>query len=146
MINVVKFTVLFSLYTVSSIAIALAASFTSAAWIAYMATLLPLYLVCNLYCLSICLENRHAKVRFKTSVGYAMILCQLLFVITSPADCYMWSQGRSCYSFIQAYLDRTRLDPPHWAVELIFPIALLLYIILMIKLLRSTYISSKTNN
>jgi hypothetical protein len=146
MINIIKFTIFFSLYTILSIVVALAVSFTSAAWIVYAVTLLPLYLVCNLYYLSICLENRHAKIKLKASSGSAIIVCQILFMLASPADCYMWNQGRSCYSFIQAHLDRTSLDPPHWSIELMFPIALLIYIILMIKLLRSTYINSKTNN
>jgi hypothetical protein len=143
MISVLKFTTILVFYIFASLAIALTGSFTSAAWIIYAFTILPLYLVCGLYCLNLYLNNRRKNIKIKTSFLYFIPICQLLFIITSPAECYFWNQGRSCYSFIQATLTNTRLDPPHWAaIELIFPISLFLYVLLTIAALKSARIES----
>jgi lysylphosphatidylglycerol synthetase-like protein (DUF2156 family) len=146
MIDARKFTRFFILYILTSIIISFTVAFTSAAWIVYAFTILPFYLICVLYCLSSCM-NRDTKFTFKSRSWFAILICQLLFILTSSADCYLWSQGRACYSLVQTYLDRTKLDPPHWTVvEAIFPIALLSYIILMINALRKTRIVSQLDN
>lgn len=146
MISVIKFTAITILYIFASLAIAISASFTSAAWIIYAFTILPLYLILALYCLNLCLNNRRKKIQIKISFLYFIPICQLLFIITSPAECYFWYQGRACYSFIQAILTNTRLDPPHWvAIELIFPVSLLLYVLLTIVAFKSARIESDTH-
>jgi hypothetical protein len=143
MISVVKFTAMLVFYVFASLLIAFRASFTSAAWIFYAFTILPLYIICILYCLNLYLSNHREKIKIKTSFLYSIPICQLLFIITSPAECYFWHQGRACYSFIQATLTNTRLDPPHWAaIELIFPISLLLYVLLSIVALLSARVES----
>jgi hypothetical protein len=137
MITTRSFITYFILYIFTSAIIALSISFTSAAWIVYFFSLLPFYLICILYCLNLYVNHRHQQLTFKISFLYP-ILFQSIFIVTSPAECHFWHQGRACYSFIQSYLDITQLDPPHWYfVEIAFPISLLLYILSTIAVLKN---------
>jgi hypothetical protein len=144
MMAIQKFIVICLAYILISLVVAASISFTGAAWIIYFFSLLPLYLICTLYCLNLYINHRRQKVWFKLSSWYSIPISQFSFILTSPAECYRWHQGRACYSFIQAHLDRTLLDPPHWAVaELIFPFSLFLYCVLVLAFMRKLKLVSK---
>jgi hypothetical protein len=104
-----KFAIGWILYMLASLAIFFGAAFTSAAWIVYGLVLIPVYCCCLLYCLSLSVQHPRSNIGFRKSAWYAIIGTQVSIVLTSPADCYGWHQGRACYSFIQTYLDRTAL-------------------------------------
>jgi hypothetical protein len=144
MIATQKFIIFYLSYIIVSLVISASIAFTGAAWIVYFFSLLPLYLICTLYCLNLYLNHRHQKVRLKLAAWYLIPISQLLFMLTSPADCYLWHQGRACYSFIQTHLDKTLLDPPHWAVaEVIFPVSLFLYCVLILAFTNKLKLESK---
>lgn len=144
MIATRKFIVFDLAYILISLVVAASISFTGAAWIIYFFSLLPLYLICTLYCLNLYINHRHQKVNLKLSSWYSIPIFQFLFMLTSPAECYHWHQGRACYSFIQAHFDRTLLDPPHWAVaEIIFPVSLFLYFVLVLAFMKKLKLESK---
>ena len=135
-----NFATYFILYIFTSAGLALGIAFTSAAWLIYFFSLLPFYLICILYCLNLYVNHRHQQLKLSRYFLYP-ILFQVIFIVTSPADCHLWHQGRACYSLIQSYLDRTQLDPPHWNfVEIVFPFSLLLYALSIVAFLKNTQI------
>ncbi len=141
MIAIPKFIVFYLSYIIVSLVVAASIAFTGAAWIIYFFSLLPLYLICTLYCLVLYVNHRRKKVNFKLTYWSSIPISQFLFILTSPAECYGWHQGRACYSFIQAQFDRTLLDPPHWSIiEIIFPASLFLYCVLILVFMRTAKI------
>jgi hypothetical protein len=137
MIDTRKFIIFFISYILVSTVLAFGVSFTSVAWIIYSFSIAPLYLICILYCLNLYVNHRHQKIKFKGSSWYLILVSQLLFMIVSPVDCHLWSQGKPCYSFLQTRLDINYLYSPQWRfVEMIFPISLLLYFVLMFSFLK----------
>ncbi|WP_373541079.1 hypothetical protein [Chamaesiphon sp.] len=132
----------FILYILTSIVMALSIAFTSAAWSIYFFSLLPFYLICTLYCLNLYVNHRQQQLKFRISF-WCPLLFQSIFIITSPAECRLWHQGRACYSFIQSYVETTQLDPPHWNfVEVIFPLSLLLYLLSIVAFLKNAQIAN----
>jgi hypothetical protein len=137
MVNELRFTRFFILYVLvyifASLAIFLTASaFAEYSALAYLFFLLPFYLACIVYCFSIVLEYPRKTITLPRSLFYSSLVCQILTVLTSPADCYFWHQGRACYSFLQVHFNNVGFPnyPEHWSiVEAPFPIFLLLYII-----------------
>ena len=61
MMAIQKFIAIYLAYILASLAVAASISFTGAAWIIYFFSLLPLYLICTLYCLNLYLNHRHQK-------------------------------------------------------------------------------------
>ena len=135
------FAICFILYIFASAMLALGVSFTSAAWIIYFFSLLPFYLICILYCLNLYVNHRQQQLELSRAFWPLILSFQLIFIVTSPADCHLWHQGRSCYSFIQSHLNNTQLDPPHWHIaELLFPLSLLLYMLSIVACLKKAQI------
>lgn len=143
MISTPKFVLLLILYIIASLAIFLGVNNTEAAFLYYMFTLLPLYFWCIVECTKF--ERCQNLIEPKRSLSVSVIsilISQVLITISAPSDCFMWHQGRACYSFFQAHLENTSSryhpDPPHWGLfELIFPISLILYAISMIVFMNS---------
>jgi hypothetical protein len=146
MISTPKFVLLLILYIIISLAIFLGVNNTEAAFLYYMFTLLPLYFWCIIECNKF--ERCQNLIELKRSLSGSIIgilISQVLIVISAPSDCFMWHQGRACYSFLQAYLENTsgmnHQDPLHWDLfELIFPMSLLLYAISTIVFMKSLQI------
>jgi hypothetical protein len=143
MVDVRKFTAGFFLYALVSFVVFLMAAFTGSAGLAYLFIILPFYIICLLYCLSLGLKDRRGTIKVSRRSWCRSLICQCLVVLTSPADCYGWHQGRACYSFLQTHLQTSlgspgfQSDPPHWGVvEGTFPIAVLLYILSIAASLR----------
>ena len=133
-----KFTAFFILYTLMSGVAHLSAAFTGAAWLVYFFTLLPFYAACILYVLSYYSKNRLSKLRLKRLPLSLGLLFQILTILVSPASCYGWHQGNSCYTLAQTYLGGQSLvgfmgdhnGPAHWSlIEGMFPVALIAYLI-----------------
>ena len=144
MITVQRFIIFYLLYLTISLVVSASSSFTGAAWIIYFFSLLPLDLICALYCLNLYINHRHQKIDLKLSSWYSIPIAQFLFVLTSPAECYRWHQGRACYSFIQALIEPTLADPPHWIfAELIFPFSLFLYCVLILAFMKKLKLTPK---
>ena len=136
MITTQRFIISYLLYIIFSLVIAASISFTGAAWVIYFFSL-PLDLICALYCLNLYINHRHQKIDLKLSPWYSIPIVQFLFTLTSPSECYRWHQGRACYSFIQALIEPTLTDPPHWTfAELIFPASLFLYCVLVLAFMK----------
>lgn len=140
-ISLNKFTIYFCIYTVASLFVYLLTSFSSPAGLIAIFILLPFYSLCVASIVSTNWKNRHAKVRYNQYLLGCALLLQGLKILTSPASCYGWNQGRSCYSFIQDLLSNENLrdfanKTPHWdMVEATFPIALILYLAALAVLL-----------
>ncbi|WP_146138441.1 hypothetical protein [Chamaesiphon polymorphus] len=138
-----KFILLFSLYIILSLVIYLTTSFTSPAWIVAFFVLLPFYGICLLSLLARATKNWKVKIKYRTFLLIPVSIFQLVKIISSPASCYGWHQGKSCYSLIQALLTteniRTfaRTPAPWQIVELAFPVTLVLYLLSIVALLRS---------
>ena len=62
MITVQRFIISYLLYLIFSLVVAASISFTGAAWVIYFFSLLPLYLICALYCLNLYINHRHQKI------------------------------------------------------------------------------------
>jgi len=136
-----QFTRYFCIYTVASLFVYLLTSFTSPAGIIVVFVLLPFYSLCVASIVSTNLKNRHATVRYNKYLLGCILLFQTVKILASPASCYGWNQGRSCYSFIQDLLSTENLrdfanKTPHWdIVETSFPIAVVLYLIAIVLFL-----------
>jgi hypothetical protein len=143
MISVSKFVLSLIFYILASLAIFLGLNNTEAAFLCYIFTLPPLYLWCIVECTKF--EKCRNKIELKRlllGLITSILIFQILIIISAPSDCFMWHQGRACYSFLQAHLENTTgkltQDPPHWGLfELIFPVSLLLYGILMIVFMKN---------
>jgi hypothetical protein len=143
MISTPKFVLLLILYIFVSLAIFLGVNNTEPAFLCYIFTLLPLYFWCIVECTKF--ERCRNLIEPKHSLSGSIIgivVSQFLIVISAPSDCFMWHQGRACYSFLQAHLEnitgRYHQDPSHWGLfEFIFPISLLLYAVSMIAFMNS---------
>lgn len=143
MISTPKFILLLILYIIISLAIFLGINNTGAAFLYYAFTLFPLYFWCIVECTKF--ERCQNFIEPKRSLSGSIIsilISQVLIAISAPSDCFMWHQGRACYSFLQAHLENTwsryHQDPPHWGLfELMFPVSLLLYAISMIVFMNS---------
>ena len=138
MINTRKFTIFFILYCLLSLVIFLGVAFTGLAGLAYMFTIIPFYLCCVLYCANFTAKYQHQVVIISHPSLYLVLTNQILMLVTSPADCYGWHQGRNCHSFLQVHLENTlHQSPTFWeAINRMFFVFLLLYIILMMVYLK----------
>lgn len=136
-----QFTRYFCIYIVASLFVYLITSFSSPAWLLAIFIFLPFYSLCVASIISTNLKNRHATVRYNKYLLGCILLFQSVKILASPASCYGWNQGRSCYSFIQEILSNENLNDfanktPHWdIVEASFPIAVVLYLITIVLFL-----------
>ena len=134
MIRIQTFTLLFCLYAFISLIIYFTSAFTTLGWLSYMFSVLPVYLVFAAYFITSSFRHYQKRIQVKIFLLLPMIAFQILMIISSPANCYSWSQGRSCYSLIQVYLSHDNLNviqgsAPHWVIaESLFPIFLLLHL------------------
>jgi len=132
MLHIQIFTLIFSLYTFISLIICFTVANTALAWLIYLFSLLPVYIICAAYFVFVSFKHFQKKIRFRKILLLPVLTAQILMILSSPANCYGWNQGRSCYSFIQAYLSHEDLHviqggPAHWAIaESTFPLFLLL--------------------
>lgn len=124
-----KFTIFFILYALASLVVYFISSFTIPAWLVYLFVLLPFYIVCILFLISINFKNPQKSLRFRRFPLYLSVIFQILIIFTSPASCYGWKQGSACYSFIQALLTDVSNNPPHWMIENLFLISVFMHII-----------------
>ncbi|PZV10658.1 MAG: hypothetical protein DCF20_20990 [Pseudanabaena sp.] len=130
-----QFCVFVCFYAIGSLIVYLTTSFSSLAWIVAFFSLIPFYGVCVIWVLIAAIKKRNAKVRYYKAFIPLILIIQAAKILSSPASCYGWSQGNSCYSLLQLLLDPANLKtlsntPPHWlAIESMFPVALILYMI-----------------
>lgn len=134
-ISIWKFAIFFTIYFLTSLAVYFTTAFTTPAWLTYSFILVPLYITCLLYLIKLGLKHRQKTLQYQRLPLYLSVISQLLIILTSPASCYGWHQGKLCYSFLQLHLTEDSLTnfqdtPPHWTiVEFMFAIALLLHVI-----------------
>ncbi|MFN8750352.1 MAG: hypothetical protein ACK5ZE_22455 [Pseudanabaena sp.] len=130
-----RFCVFVCFYAIVSLIVYLTTSFSALAWIIAFFSLIPFYGVCVIWMLIAAIKKRNAKVRYYKAFIPLILIIQAAKILSSPASCYGWSQGKSCYSLLQFMLDPADLKtlsntPPHWlTIESIFPVALILYMI-----------------
>lgn len=139
-ISLKKFTLLFVIYTIASMIVYLTSSFSALSWLIGIFILLPIYFICVVCIVVVTLNNRNSRIKYYGISIVPILILQTVVILTSPASCYGWSQGKSCYSLIQSLLGKENLrsfaDVPHWQMaEDIFPIALLLYLGSLVVLL-----------
>jgi hypothetical protein len=130
-----RFCVFVCFYAIVSLIVYLTTSFSALAGIIAFFSLIPFYGVCVIWMLIAAIKKRNAKVRYYKAFIPLILIIQAAKILSSPASCYGWSQGKSCYSLLQFLLDPADLrtlsnTPPHWlTIESIFPVALILYMI-----------------
>ncbi len=136
------FCVFVCFYAIVSLIVYLTTSFlSSVAGIVAIFVLLPFYGVFVIWLLATTIKKRNAKVRYYKAFIPLILILQAAKILSSPASCYGWSQGNSCYSLLQLLLDPANLKtlantPPHWlTIESIFPVALILYMISIVSFL-----------
>jgi hypothetical protein len=135
-----KLTAIFIVYAGLSLIIHLWLAFTSMAWIIYIFTLAPFYGFCSLWLVSIILNRSTTQskvIKYRVWLLLPIGMLQALVILCSPASCYGWSQGASCYSFIQMHADKLFVvgemsDRPHWQIESMFIPALFIYMLSII--------------
>ena len=135
-----KLTAIFIVYAGLSLIIHLWAAFTSMAWIIYLFTLVPFYGVCSLWLVSIILgrsQTQRKIIKYQVWLLLPIGILQALVVLCSPASCYGWNQGASCYSFVQIHADKLFVaggmsDRPHWQIESMFIPVLVAYLLSII--------------
>jgi hypothetical protein len=129
------FSVFVCFYAIVSLIVYLTTSFSSLAWIIAFFSLLPFYGVCVIGMISAVTKKSNSRVRYYKAFIPLILILQIAKILSSPASCYGWNQGNSCYSLLQLLLDSADLKtlsntPPHWlTIESMFPIALILYMI-----------------
>ncbi|MDY6938206.1 MAG: hypothetical protein SWY16_11115 [Cyanobacteriota bacterium] len=122
-----KFSIYSLVYFLASIIIFFAAAFTINGAIIYGLTIIHLYPLFFAYILSF-LFRKKTFIRFKLNLFCAMLVFQVLTILSSPASCMGTKQGEACYCFLQAQLMDVSRQPPHWIFESIFSYALFLYL------------------
>ncbi len=135
-----KLTAIFIVYAGLSLIIHLWSAFTSMAWIIYIFTLAPFYGFCSLWLVSIILNRSKTQsivIKYRVWLLLPIVMLQALVILCSPASCYGWHQGATCYSFIQMYADKLfvfgeMLDRPHWQIESMFIPVLFIYMLSII--------------
>lgn len=129
------FTAIFTIYMLGSFVIYALGAFTIAAWIFYLPILIPTYLLGLAHLLSLSFKYRHQSIGYRKFLLYPIAIFQLLTILSSPASCYGFKQGRACYSFLQSLFASPssfpiETDLSHWSfLEFLFPVALFLYVI-----------------
>ncbi len=118
---------------------------TIAAAIVYVFLLLPFHVLCSIYVVILTFKTRRQRITIQIKYLLISILFQGLMILASPASCYGFKQGASCYSLIQAVYVRFFTDESlqtvdttvaHWRwVELAFPAMLIMYALTMILFL-----------
>ncbi|PZU95669.1 MAG: hypothetical protein DCE90_12095 [Pseudanabaena sp.] len=121
-----------TVYIFVSFILFLITSFTSLGWITYGLMLLPIYAIILLVWWLIVWQNRTREARIKYWSWSIALVLQVATMLASPGNCYGWSQGASCYSNLQIFLENLpRNEPiniPHWkSVENNFPRLVLAY-------------------
>jgi hypothetical protein len=135
-----KLTAIFIVYAGLSLIIHLWSAFTSMAWIIYIFTLAPFYGFCSLWLVSIIVDRSKPQpklIRYRVWLLLPIVMLQALVILCSPASCYGWHQGASCYSFLQMHADKLFMvgaisDRPHWQIESMFVPALFIYMLSII--------------
>ncbi len=134
-ISIRKFILFFTLYVLISLSAYLITANTIAAWIIYLFILVPFYIICIFYLISLSLKYRQKMLIYQQLPLYLSITFQLLMILTSPASCYGFKQGQACYSFIQTHLAGNTTQ--HWSIiENMFPVTSFLYIISVMAFLK----------
>jgi hypothetical protein len=137
----IPFMIAYSIYMLVSLGIAFGVN-TIPAVLIYTFLLLPFQLICIAYAIAFGYRHRHQSCQINLRLLGLAVLCQGLMVLTSPASCYGFKQGDSCYSLLQMLTANvvagrslgTLLDPttPHWHwLERLFPVMLLGYGVVM---------------
>ena len=144
-IQLTEFVSIYLAYVVVSFLVCLIIANTIAAWIFYFLLLAPAYLLCIAYVISIAVTKRHHTIRFHTLSVLPVLGFQGLMILTSPASCYGWKQGRACYSLLQSLyvglftkqnLQTMTPNVPRWSqIDSAFPIILGLYVLALILFL-----------
>jgi hypothetical protein len=148
-ISIWKFTQIFSLYVLASLAIYFVAANTIPAALAYSFIIAPFYLACIIYLIKFSLKHRQNKIRYQNLALWLSVISQFLIIFTSPASCYGWKQGEACYSFIQTHLTKNSFNSlqntvPHWSiVESMFFVTLALHMIAIVAFLKTVSNTSR---
>lgn len=131
-------------------------SFTMLAWIVYLFFLLPFY--GGLLILLLALTTRYRGYRLQVRSPFALIAitAQILAIVTSPGNCYGFTQGNQCYSLAQVWWGNVgeisfQNQPPHWtAIEQAFypliAIYLAMLVVVIVTLRRSAIHQNATPN
>ncbi len=140
---------LFILYGLASIVIHCGMANTIPAWLVYIFILLPFYLLWIIYLIGISIENsknQKVTIRYRKFWLYSIVAFQILTILSSPANCYGWKQGKACYSLIQALLTNVEDNPTHWIIESMFPVFFFLYLGSIVVLLVRIRIEKQQSN
>jgi hypothetical protein len=122
---------------------------TIPAWLVYIFILLPFYLLWIIYLIGISIENsknQKVTIRYRKFWLYSIVAFQILTILSSPANCYGWKQGKACYSLIQALLTNVEDNPTHWIIESMFPVFFFLYLGSIVVLLVRIRIEKQQSN
>jgi hypothetical protein len=99
-------------YVLVSFVLFLATSFTTLGWILYVLILLPIYAVIVLARWLSLGRNHGDRVRTRIWIWPVVLVLQVAVLLTSPGNCYGWSQGDRCYSNLQIVMGQAPRSGP----------------------------------
>ena len=147
-----QFWLAFSGYLLFSVILFMGSSFTMLAWIVYLFFLLPFY--GGLLILLLALTTRYRGRRLQVRSSFALItgITQVFAIITSPGNCYGFTQGNQCYSLAQVWWGNVgeisfQNQPPHWtAIEQAFYPLIAIHIAMLVVVIATLRRSAINHN
>ncbi len=145
-ISIYNFTALWVLYVFLSAIVHLLLGSTTRNYQGYVFVIFPIHIIFSIVFLVGCLSSapRRTYVHFIPAQLGQIFIAQGLLLFLTPADCTIGKQGNQvgdrCYALIQTLTQNTAKIPVDRILELAFPIALVIYLLITVWFFKNTQI------
>jgi hypothetical protein len=133
-----QFWIAFVGYLLFSLILFMGSAFTMLGWMVYLFFLLPFYGGLLIVLLALTHRYRGRRLQVRSPFAITAGITQVLAIITSPGNCYGFTQGNQCYSLAQVWWGNAREisfhnQPPHWtAIEQAFYPLLAIHVAMLV--------------
>ena len=141
-ISIYNFTALWVLYVLLSAIIHLILGDTHPNYVGYVFVIFPIHLIFSLVFFLGCLSAapRRTFVHYIPAQLGQMFIAQGLLLFLTPATCVNTKQGDRCNALIQTLTSNTSTIPVDRILEVAFPVALILYLLITVWFFKNTHI------
>jgi hypothetical protein len=141
-ISIYNFTALWVLYTFLSAIVHLLLGSTTRNYQGYVFVIFPIHMIFSIVFLVGCLSRspRRTYVHFIPAQLGQIFIAQGLLLFLTPAECTTGKQGDRCYALIQTLTQNTAKIPVDRVLEMAFPIALVIYLLITVWFFKNTQI------
>lgn len=141
-ISIYNFTALWVLYVLLSAIVHLILGNTHPNYVGYVFVIFPIHLIFSLVFFLGCLSAapRRTFVHYIPAQLGQMFIAQGLLLFLTPATCINTKQGDRCNALIQTLTSNTSTIPVDRILEVAFPVALILYLLITVWFFKNTHI------